>query len=129
MSIGVGAHLKKADGSDVTDLVIPQQINGTNVTKIPYSLFSYARTLVSVVLPDGLKAIDHYAFGHCDVLKKVVIPSTVEMIAEAAFNDCFQLSSVSIDVPEVALNVRRKGVRWLRKIENCELCWNSGTMA
>lgn len=58
--------------------------------------FGASENLVSVVLPDGLKKIDSYAFNECKALKTVNIPSTVTKIGSLAFGKCVSLESIVI---------------------------------
>ena len=47
---------------------------------------SFARSdLNSIIIPDGVTAIDYAAFYHCDNLSEVVIPESVTFIGEHAF--------------------------------------------
>ena len=49
-----------------------------------------------IVLPEGLKRIEAYAFAGCKKLREVVIPETVEYIGEGAFEDCTALKSADL---------------------------------
>ncbi|MBR5561788.1 MAG: leucine-rich repeat protein [Clostridia bacterium] len=60
------------------------------------SAFGTSEKLVSIVLPDGLKKIDSYAFNECKALKTVNIPSGVTKIGSLAFGKCAALESIEI---------------------------------
>lgn len=73
--------------------------NGVLFNKNKTKLIFYPQGLedTEYEIPNGVIAIDDFAFGNCDNLKNIVIPSSVETIGEAAF-----LSSGlnSVDIPE-----------------------------
>ena len=53
-------------------------------------------SLVSVVLPDGLKTIPSRAFSGCDSLTEVTMGNGVESIEEYAFSECPTLANIYI---------------------------------
>ena len=58
--------------------------------------FSDMDSLVSVVLPDGLKTIPSHAFSGCDSLTQVTMGNGVESIEEYAFSECPTLANIYI---------------------------------
>lgn len=78
---------------DDKDIVIPSDINGTEVKSIGYRAF-YNYDLTSVTIPDGVTTIESYAFYDND-LTSITIPDGVTTIGNRAFsvND---LTSVTI---------------------------------
>lgn len=58
--------------------------------------FSDMDSLVSVVLPDGLKTIPSHAFSGCDSLTEVTMGNGVESIEEYAFSECPTLANIYI---------------------------------
>ena len=58
--------------------------------------FSDMDSLVSVVLPDGLKTIPSRAFSGCDSLTEVTMGNGVESIEEYAFSECPTLANIYI---------------------------------
>lgn len=50
----------------------------------------------SYVIPNGINAIDNYAFSGCENLKSIKIPGSVTYIDRAAFRGCSGLVSVTI---------------------------------
>ena len=71
-------------GSD-TYIVIPSHIDGYVVSAIGESAFSMSR-ITSVIVSDGVKRIDWFAFYTCPSLKSVTLPSSVTYIGYAAFD-------------------------------------------
>ncbi|MDE6832626.1 MAG: leucine-rich repeat protein [Ruminococcus sp.] len=102
----------------VTEVVIPEEIDGIPVTSIGFLAFADNRKLKSIVIPDSITNIDNSAFwactemtsltlsknltyipadafAHCG-LTSVVIPEGVKTIGTNAFAYCFDLESVEI---------------------------------
>ena len=50
----------------------------------------------SYTIPDGVTAIEDYAFYYCSGLTSVTIPSSVTSIGESAFQHCTGLTSITI---------------------------------
>lgn len=44
-------------------------------------MFSNMKTWTSVILPNGIKCIDSFAFAQCENLESIVLAETVTMIA------------------------------------------------
>lgn len=51
---------------------------------------------VSVSFPDGITAIEGYAFFNCTALTEVTLPDSVTQIAYSAFSDCTALRKITI---------------------------------
>ena len=51
-------------------------------------------TITKVIIPEGVKKIDAYAFARLTALKEVVLPSTIEAIEYGAFEGCTSLETV-----------------------------------
>lgn len=49
---------------------------------------NYYKIPSTLVIPDGCKKIENYAFCDCWEIKKVEIPESVEIIGYAAFYNC-----------------------------------------
>ena len=122
---GNGVVIKKYIGSN-TNLVIPRTIEGYPVVEIgsgsnsPYDLFAPRNTLVSVVVPEGVREISSNTFDNQKNLTSVTLPSTlkviggytfessglrtvripdsVEIIEKGAFSKCVNLTDVNIPV-------------------------------
>ena len=82
----------KCEG-DVTDIVIPDMINGQKVTKISNYSF-YNKGLTSVQIPDGVTSVGNDAFRG-NKFTSITIPETVTTIGTGAFRGN-QLTSITI---------------------------------
>ena len=51
-------------------------------------------TVEEVIIPEGVKTINAYAFANLTALKRVVLPSTIERIDQGAFYGCKELIAV-----------------------------------
>ena len=61
----------------------------------PMMLFFFAgRDDESYVIPDGIQAIENYAFENCDKLRSITFPSSIFFIAGEAFLGCDHLETV-----------------------------------
>ena len=80
----------------VTELVIPDEIDGYTVTSIGAKAFQGNTALVSVVLPDTIDRIEMYAFYECTSLKCIVMPQEMSYIGYQAFRGCSDLEKISI---------------------------------
>lgn len=52
-------------------------------------------TITKIIIPEGVKTIDAYAFAKLTALKEVVLPSTIENIEYGAFAYCTSLEKVT----------------------------------
>ena len=65
--------------------------------KVIYSKAFYDKdTITSVIIPDSVTSIGHYAFDDCNSLTTVVIPDSVTSIGDDAFYWCTSLTSIVI---------------------------------
>lgn len=78
----------------VSDLVIPDKINGKHV-KISAQAFMQYSTLTSVVIPDGVD-MEWYVFYGCNNLESVRLPSDITAIGGASFQFCEKLQTITI---------------------------------
>ena len=100
-------HLK-IDGSDLTELAIPESVTvvkpnifaGTDVsvvsfpsgvTEIGDRAFYDANNIRTVELPSGVRVIGASAFSGCDLLETVSVPSSLESLGSSAFSGCENL--------------------------------------
>ena len=69
------------------------QLDGVEI--IGQKLFKSSQ-LKELVLPEGIKEIEPYAFYNCALLEKVVLPQSLEVIGESAFKDCVSLRKIDL---------------------------------
>lgn len=81
---------------DITDVVIPDHIEGTPVTAVGENAFRDCSSLTSAAIPDGVTSIGDYAFLRCSALKEVNIPETVKSIGYQAFHSCSKLKEIRL---------------------------------
>lgn len=70
---------------NITEYSIPSEIDGVAVTSISDHAFSDCTLLQSILIPEGIKRIEHMAFSKCYNLGNIVLPSTLEYIGDRAF--------------------------------------------
>ena len=66
------------------------------MTTIADGVFIGCSGLISVSLPNNLKAIRKQAFQNCSSLKNLTIPASVEYIYQEAFANCWSLESIKV---------------------------------
>ena len=59
-----GARITDYEGEDA-ELTVPDELDGHAVREIGESVFSFCRSLTTVILPDGLTSIGEGAFEDC----------------------------------------------------------------
>ena len=74
-----GVEITKYRGS-VSDLIVPEILDGYTVKSIAESVFYERTELKSVKLPQGLKELSKFLFGNCRNLENIDIPDSVEII-------------------------------------------------
>ncbi|MDO5149745.1 MAG: leucine-rich repeat protein [Oscillospiraceae bacterium] len=88
--------------SSVSEIVIPNEINGTAVTSIGREAFAYNTNLTDITIPEGITIIKNSAFYYCTDLTSVTLPDGIKTIEDCAFTYCTSLESVTI--PESVTN-------------------------
>lgn len=83
-------------GQSVTDLDIPESIDGKFVTKIGDNAFKDNTSIASVTLPDTIQEIGAWAFSGTSITS-LTTGSRCRHIGERAFYNCTQLQSVTIN--------------------------------
>ena len=68
--LSIAHHLYNVDGTEITDLIIPDGVETIN----SYAFYG-GSNFKSVTIPSSLKTISDYSFYGCDNLKKVIIPN------------------------------------------------------
>ena len=77
----------------VTEVVIPEEIEGVAVTEIGGSAFSGCSSLSSIEIPEGVTEIGGYAFYECSSLSSIEIPEGVTEIRDSIFYGCSSLKT------------------------------------
>ena len=78
-----GAEIVCWDGEEA-DLMVPGTLDGHPVVSVSECAFADCRTLRTVVLPEGVRAIGDEAFYKCVRLTSLEIPASVTAIGDAA---------------------------------------------
>jgi hypothetical protein len=82
--------------ASVTNVTIPDTINGHPVTSIGDYAFWHCGSLTNVTIGTNVTSIGGYAFGICSSLTSVTIPNSVTSLGDEVFYDCTSLASVTI---------------------------------
>ena len=83
-------------GADITNLVIPSDVNGTAVTGIAQGAFANNGDIKTVVIPANVKTIGQGAFKNCSGITQITIAQGVESIGNEAFMGLSALSEIKI---------------------------------
>ena len=75
-------------GKTLTQLYIPNAIDGVNITSISNYAFEDCTALTSVVIGNSVESIGEWAFYNCNSLTSIAIGSGVTSIGRYAFYDC-----------------------------------------
>lgn len=81
-------------GSD-TDVTIPEQIAGLDVTMVGTSAFMFKK-IESIVLPDKISVISSVAFNGCTNLESITLPREIRVIGSEAFQGCCALKEINL---------------------------------
>ena len=79
-----------------TDVVIPEYIDGYQVTAIGKTAFWSRIWITSVTIPDSVVSIGRSAFEDCEQLKSITLSSSLETIGIHAFQGCRSLKTISL---------------------------------
>lgn len=90
-----GITITKYIGTD-SDVVIPEKIDGKNVTVIGEKSFHENNILISVAIPDSVTRIGRSAFVYCKNLTTVRLSDCLEVISAGAFDSCGNLSNIRL---------------------------------
>ena len=82
---------------------------GNNLTNIGSGTFQNCSSIDSVVIPEGVTAINYDLFHGCSSLASVVLPSSVRTISGGAFCGCTSLSSIVIPEEVTYLSMDSRG--------------------
>lgn len=90
-----GITITKYVGTD-TEVVIPEQIDGKDVTVIGQQAFANNEAIISIAMPDSITVIDKDAFNHCTSLTTVVLSDNTGRIRDQAFENCTKLANITL---------------------------------
>lgn len=74
------------------------------------------RDIISVILPGGIKRIEHDTFKRCANLRIINIPSGIEEIGDRAFQGCYNLES-PVRIPSSTKRIGEHAFSICRKLE------------
>ena len=80
----------------LSEIVIPEKIEGYPVTSIGNDAFWNWRNLTSIEMPEGITSIGPAAFYGCSSLTSIEIPEGVTSIGPEAFYHCRSLKSIIV---------------------------------
>lgn len=80
----------------MTEISIPDEINGSQVTSVADFAFNCKSIIKSITLPKELTDIGDLAFNGCSSLERIVIPMKVKRIGKSAFAGCSSARTVVI---------------------------------
>lgn len=109
------AVITKYNGTADGKITIPSTLGGYSVTSIGSLAFS-SDTISEVVIPEGVKKIDTWAFEYCENLSAVTIPKSVTTIAGVAFIGCSNLKDIYYTGTTSQWAAIEKGTDWAK---NC----------
>lgn len=105
--------------SDVTEAVIPSEIDGTAVKEIKYNAFMDNTNLVSVYIPDSVEKIGVRTFCRCTELGRVTLPKKLDEISDYTFLECSKLYSV--DFPEELTSIGKQAFSGCKNLPDVTL--------
>ena len=85
------------------NVVIPNKIEGKNVTSIGEYAFESCTSITSVTISNKVTNIGDYAFENCTNLASITIPDSVTNIGQRAFLFCDKIKSITI--PDNVTNI------------------------
>lgn len=77
-------------------LMLPDTINGRNVTTIGASAFANQSSCTEILLPSSITTIGNSAFANCTGLQSIVIPSTVTTMGTNVFSGCSDITIYTV---------------------------------
>ena len=78
------------------EIIIPDSLDGNQVTAIAEKAFLNDTVTEEVTLPETVVKIGNRAFCGCTNLKRINIPSGVEVIEHNTFNGCTSLNGITV---------------------------------
>ena len=96
------ATLIKGPSTTFTEVEIPATITlddgitTYNVKTIGKNAFKDNKSIIEVVIANGIETINESAFQNCDQLKKITLPKTLGTIKSSAFSGCSRLTKITL---------------------------------
>lgn len=97
--------ITKCKDKNVTEVVIPSEIEGYPVKRISDLAFFNCLELKTVKIEEGVRTIGYKSFFNCLELTTVEIPNTVIKIASLAFGWCPKLKNINFPTPNVECRI------------------------
>lgn len=95
-------EISKYAGTD-TIVIVPDIIDGKDVTSIGDSAFQFCSKIIEITIPEGVNNIGEGAFWCCENLTEIIIPEEVTNIGDYAFGHCENL--IEISIPKKVTNI------------------------
>ena len=81
---------------EITNITIPEKIEGYPVTKIQDRAFVSCKTLESITIPNSVTQLGESIFMFCENLSNVNLPSNLKNIPDGLFCNCTNLTKITI---------------------------------
>lgn len=81
---------------NISDVVIPSEIDDYPVTAISNNAFSNCKTLKSIKISDSINKLGEAVFMYCENLSDVTLPKNIKTIPANLFCGCTNLTNVTI---------------------------------
>lgn len=85
-----------ACNSNNTNIIIPEKINGYNVTNLADYAFANCTSTKKITMPDSIINIGSYAFDNCSNLESIIFSKNIKHVGYNAFQQCENLKNVYI---------------------------------
>ena len=113
-----GIYITSYIGHDY-EVRVPAEIDGLPVRTIGLNAFSSRYEVETVILPEGLTALDKNAFRYCPGLLSVELPSTLKTIGDHAFFLCESLTEITI--PEGVTDIGERAFQGCSRLSRVTL--------
>lgn len=91
-----GGKNKIAFSAEVTEISIPDKLDGVPVKVIEDGAFTNYTALTKVQMPDTVEKIGEKAFFGCSKLNEIHFPNRLKEISSSAFSNCTALNAISL---------------------------------
>lgn len=98
-----------------TEVIIPSEIDGANVTDIN-TAFEWNAKLRNVIIPEGVTDISACGFRYCTSLESITMPQSITKIGRIAFYGCSSLTSITI--PSNVTEIGKDAFKSCHSLEN-----------